>query len=116
MRIERIELRLLRLPLVRFFETSFGRIHERPFVLVTVEGEGARGIGECVADANPFYSAETTATAWHVISEFIAPMVLGRTFGHPEEIFPALGADPRPPDGQGRGRDGGVGPVRHAAW
>ena len=40
MRIERIELRLLRLPLVRFFETSFGRIHERPFILVVVEGDG----------------------------------------------------------------------------
>ena len=90
MRIERIELRLLRLPLVRFFETSFGRIHDRPFVLVTVEGEGFRGVGECVADANPYYSSETTRTAWHIIAEFIAPLVLGREFVHPHEIFGAL--------------------------
>jgi o-succinylbenzoate synthase len=89
-RIERIELRLLRLPLVRFFETSFGRIYERPFLLVTVEGEGVSGIGECVADANPFYSSETTATAWHILSEFIAPLLAGREFNHPGEIFPAL--------------------------
>jgi len=89
-RIDRIELRLLRLPLVRFFETSFGRIHERPFVMVTVDGDGATGLGECVADANPFYSSETTRTAWHIISEFIAPVVLGREFGHPREIFSAL--------------------------
>jgi O-succinylbenzoate synthase len=88
--IERIELRLLRLPLVRFFETSFGRIYERPFLLVTVAGEGLSGIGECVADANPFYSAETTATAWHILSEFIAPLVAGREFAHPREIFAAL--------------------------
>ena len=40
MRIERIELRLVRLPLVRFFETSFGRIDDRAFVLVTVEEDG----------------------------------------------------------------------------
>ena len=59
MRIDRIELRLLRLPLVRFFETSFGRVHERAFLLVTVDGDGASGLGECVADANPYYSAET---------------------------------------------------------
>jgi len=72
-RIERIELRLLRLPLVRFFETSFGRIHDRSFVLVTVEDNGMTGVGECVADANPFYSAETTRTAWHIIADFIAP-------------------------------------------
>ena len=90
MRIDRIELRLLRLPLVRFFETSFGRIHERSFVMVTVDGDGATGLGECVADANPFYSSETTRTAWHIIAEFIAPAVLGREFGHPREIFSAL--------------------------
>jgi O-succinylbenzoate synthase len=89
-RIERIELRLLRLPLVRFFETSFGRIHERPFVLVTVEGEGTTGAGECVADASPFYSSETTRTAWHVIAGFITPLVLGREFAHPRDIFAAL--------------------------
>jgi len=89
-RIERIELRLLRLPLVRFFETSFGRIHDRTFVLVTVEDNGMTGVGECVADANPFYSAETTRTAWHIITDFIAPVVLGRTFAHPREIFDAL--------------------------
>lgn len=90
MRIERIELRLLRLPLVRFFETSFGRIHDRPFVLVTVEGDGTTGVGECVADAHPYYSSETTRTAWHIIADFVAPLVLGREFGHPREIFPAL--------------------------
>jgi O-succinylbenzoate synthase len=89
-RIERIELRLLRLPLVRFFETSFGRIHDRSFVLVTVEDNGVTGVGECVADANPFYSAETTRTAWHIIADFIAPVVLGRVFAHPREIFDAL--------------------------
>ncbi|MEO6212735.1 MAG: o-succinylbenzoate synthase, partial [Vicinamibacterales bacterium] len=90
MRITRIELRLLRLPLVRFFETSFGRIHERTFVMVSVDGDGRTGLGECVADANPFYSSETTRTAWHIIAEFIAPVVLNHEFGHPREIFAAL--------------------------
>jgi O-succinylbenzoate synthase len=89
-RIERIELRLLRLPLVRFFETSFGRIHDRSFVLVTVEDDGSTGVGECVADANPFYSSETTRTAWHIIAEFVAPLVLDREFAHPGEVFDAL--------------------------
>ncbi len=91
MRIERIELRLLRLPLVRFFETSFGRIHDRTFVLVTVEDRGAAGGGECVADADPFYSYETTRTAWHLIADVIAPAILGRDWSHPRELFDALG-------------------------
>ncbi len=90
MRIERLELRMLRLPLVHFFETSFGRVHDRTFLLVRLDGEGAAGLGECVADDNPYYSAETTETAWHIITGFLAPLVLGVDFGHPREIFGAL--------------------------
>lgn len=90
MRIERVELRLVRLPLVRFFETSFGRIDDRSFVLVTLHDRGSIGVGECVADDNPFYSSETTRTSWHIIAQFIAPLVLGREFAHPREVFPAL--------------------------
>jgi o-succinylbenzoate synthase len=107
-RIDRIELRLLRLPLVRFFETSFGRTHDREFVLVTVEDSGALGIGECVADANPYYSDETTRTAWHIISEFIAPLVLGRTFSHPNQVFDALS--------RVRGHNMAKAAVEMAAW
>lgn len=108
MRIERLELRLLKLPLVRFFETSFGRIHDRSFVLVVLEQDGIAGYGECVADANPFYSAETTRTAWHIIHDFIAPMVVGRTFDHPREIYGALQAI--------RGHNMAKAAVEMAAW
>jgi len=89
-RIERLELRLLRLPLVHFFETSFGRVHDRTFLLVTIEGGGEVGYGECVAEAAPYYSSETTETAWHIIEAFIAPAVLGVDFAHPRDVFPAL--------------------------
>jgi o-succinylbenzoate synthase len=85
--IERIELRLVRLPLARYFETSFGRIDDRAFVLITVEEDGAFGVGECVADERPFYSSETTRTAWHIIADFLAPMLLGRVFAHPRDVF-----------------------------
>jgi len=88
--IERLELRLIRLPLVRFFETSFGRVYDRTFVLVTVSGDGVQGLGECVADADPYYSAETHATAWHIIRDFLARLVLNKPFSHPREIFPAM--------------------------
>ncbi len=88
--IERLELRLLRLPLVRFFETSFGRVYDRTFLLVRLDGGGVTAWGECVADNDPYYSAETVETAWHVIAAFLAPLVLGVRFGHPREVFPAL--------------------------
>jgi o-succinylbenzoate synthase len=107
-RIERIELRLVRLPLVRFFETSFGRITDRQFILVTVDGDGETGWGECVADAHPYYSSETTATAWHVISGFVAPALLGRAFAHPRDVFAALR--------QIRGHQMAKAAVEMAAW
>jgi o-succinylbenzoate synthase len=89
-KIERLELRLLKLPLVHFFETSFGRIDDKHFILVRVDGGGASGYGEGVAEQDPYYSSETNETAWHIIADFIAPRVLGAAFAHPREIFPAL--------------------------
>jgi O-succinylbenzoate synthase len=88
--IERLELRVLRLPLVRFFETSFGRVHDRTFMLIRLDGGGLTAWGECVADNDPYYSPETVETAWHVISHFLAPLVLGVAFDHPRDVFPAL--------------------------
>jgi o-succinylbenzoate synthase len=108
MRIDRIQLRLLRLPLVHFFETSFGRVYDRSFVLVKVEGGGAEGYGECVADSDPYYSSETTETAWHIISEFLAPRVLGVAFSHPRDVFPAFKAV--------RGHNMAKAAVEMAAW
>jgi O-succinylbenzoate synthase len=90
MRIDRLELRLCRLPLVSFFETSFGRSYDRTFLLARVEGEGHEGWGEGVAEANPYYSSETTETAWHIITEFLAARVLGTRFEHPREVFAAM--------------------------
>ena len=108
MRVERLELRLLRLPLVHFFETSFERVYDRTFVLVTLTADGVTGVGECVADRSPFYSPETAATAWHIIRDFIAPVILGRPFEEPGDVFPALRAI--------RGHNMAKAAVEMAAW
>jgi O-succinylbenzoate synthase len=89
-RIDRLELRVLRLPLVRFFETSFGRSYDRTFLLVQADGDGVTAWGECVADDNPYYGSETVETAWHIITAFLAPLVLGVDFAHPRDVFPAM--------------------------
>jgi O-succinylbenzoate synthase len=107
-KIERLELRLLKLPLVHFFETSFGRIYDKHFIVVRLEGEGAAGYGECVAEQDPYYSAETNTTVWHIIEEFIAPLVLGVRFSHPRDVFPALKAI--------RGNNMAKAAVEMAAW
>lgn len=90
MRIERLRLRLIRLPLVAFFETSFGRVYDKTFILVSLEDDGVEGLGECVADVHPYYASETNTAVWHIIKEFIAPLVLGRSFKDPRHVFPAL--------------------------
>jgi O-succinylbenzoate synthase len=82
--------RLCRLPLVSFFETSFGRSYDRSFLLIRLEGDGHEAWGEAVAEANPYYSSETTETAWHIITEFVAPRLLSTTFEHPREVFDRL--------------------------
>ena len=92
MKIDGLELRLLKLPLVHFFETSFGRVDDKHFILVRVESDGASGYGECVAEKDPYYSSETNDTVWHIIAEFIAPRLLGAEFAHPRDVFPALKA------------------------
>lgn len=90
MKIDRLDVKLLRLPLAHFFETSFGRSYEKSFLLIRLEGEGHVGWGESVAEGHPYYSSETTETTWHIITEFLAQRVVGKTFEHPRDIFPAM--------------------------
>jgi o-succinylbenzoate synthase len=78
MRIEKIILRQIRMPLVHFFETSFGRTTERHMVLVEAVGEGISGWGEVTAGENPFYNEEWTASAWLILRDYAAPLVLGQ--------------------------------------
>ncbi|HEV2882299.1 MAG TPA: o-succinylbenzoate synthase [Pyrinomonadaceae bacterium] len=79
MKIASIELREIRLPLIHFFETSFGRTTERRILLVrVVDTEGTEGWGECTAGEGPFYSEEWTESAWSVIKQYLAPMTVGR--------------------------------------
>jgi o-succinylbenzoate synthase len=75
--INSITLNHLRMPLVVPFETSFGRTVNRECILITLQSHDLTGYGECVADQDPGYSYETTGTAWHIIKEFLAPLLLG---------------------------------------
>jgi len=94
LRLERIVLREIRLPLREPFRISSGLTTERRiFLLELTEASGAVGWSECVAGELPNYSAETIDTAWHAIREWVAPRVLGRSFGGPEEVAPALAED-----------------------
>jgi O-succinylbenzoate synthase len=78
MKLDSLTLYHLRMPLVSPFETSFGRTTDRECILISIHSEGLTGYGECVADRDPGYSYETTGTAWHILKDFIAPLLLGQ--------------------------------------
>ena len=89
--IQSIELREIRLPLIHFFETSFGRTTERRIVLARLtDANGAEGWGECTAGEGPFYSDEWTDTAWATLREFLAPMVLGKQIESAAHAFSSM--------------------------
>jgi O-succinylbenzoate synthase len=90
MRIERVILRQIRMPLVHFFETSFGRTLERDIILVEVLSEGASGWGEVTAGENPFYNEEWTESAWLILRDYAVPRVIGKNLASADEVAPLL--------------------------
>lgn len=93
MKIEAVTLREIRMPLVHFFETSFGRTYDRHMILVTLHTDAGEGWGECVAGENPFYSSESVDTAWYVLSRYLAPAVVGKqieTGADIKKLFPGV--------------------------
>jgi O-succinylbenzoate synthase len=90
MKIERVELRYLRVPLKAPFETSFGRFSEKDCVFVTVYSDGVKGYGESVAFPSPFYNEETTETVWHVLERFLIPQLAGMEVNAPEDVSALL--------------------------
>lgn len=75
MKIDAVELRRIRLPLVSPFRTSFGTQTEREVLLVRVRTPEADGWGECVAMGDPLYSPEYVDSAEHVIRHHLLPRV-----------------------------------------
>jgi O-succinylbenzoate synthase len=88
MKLDRIVLRQIQMPLVHFFETSFSRTYKRDIVLVEVQGEGLSGWGEVTAGENPFYNEEWTGSAWPVLRDYAAPRVLGRDLASAADVAP----------------------------
>jgi o-succinylbenzoate synthase len=86
MKIESIALREIHMRLKSPFETSFGTVQNRRILLVEVIADGVSGWGEVTAGETPAYNSETTDTAWHVISDFIAPLVVGKSVAGASEL------------------------------
>jgi len=108
MKIESIALREVHMRLKYPFETSFGVTQNRRILLVEVVADGVSGWGEVTSGETPAYNSETTDTSWHVISDFVAPAVIGRTVASASELPDLLE--------QIRGHDMAKSGVENALW
>lgn len=96
LRISRIHLREIRLPLKEPFRISSGVVSERRIALLEIRhADGPSVWSECVAGEYPNYSPETIDTAWHAIEHWIAPKLMHRNFEHPRDIYATLLEDIR---------------------
>ena len=92
MTIETIVLREIRMRLKAPFETSFGVTQDRRILLVEVIMDGLSGWGEVTTIESPSYNSETTDTAWHIISDFIAPQLIGKSLSKASDAAALLSA------------------------
>jgi O-succinylbenzoate synthase len=108
MKIESVEVREIALRLLTPFETSFGVTQNRRILLVELTTDLGSGWGEVTAGEGPFYSPETTDTAWLVLRDFLAPLVLQRDLAEPSDFADAMAPV--------RGHDMAKAAIENAAW
>ena len=82
MRVERVETRLLALPMVEPFRAAHGTARVRELVVVRIDSDQGMGWGECAALAEPTYSDEFAAGAFTLIEEELAPRLVGHEVHH----------------------------------
>jgi len=91
--IDYILLRHMKMKLKAPFTTSFGTFQTKEFILVeAVDRNGISGWGESVAFSAPWYSEETVKTNWHMLEEFLVPLLFSKPLGHPAELPEQLAA------------------------
>jgi o-succinylbenzoate synthase len=87
MRLRKLTLREIHLPLVEPFQTSFDTTTVRRILLLEAYVDGVIGWGECTAGEDPYYCYETVETAWHILRDYLWPILRGREFASAAEVW-----------------------------
>ena len=90
MRLRKITLREIHLPLIAPFETSFGVSELRRILLIETDVDGVIGWGEATAGEDPYYSYETVETAWLIIRDYLWPLLRGKDFASAADVWEML--------------------------
>ncbi|WP_409296922.1 o-succinylbenzoate synthase [Peribacillus sp. SCS-26] len=87
MKIVKVILRHMKLDLLHPFTTSFGTEYDKDFITVeAVTDTGISGWAESVAMLDPLYNEETVKTNWHMLEDYLIPLILGTNLEHPDEV------------------------------
>ncbi|MCI1695612.1 o-succinylbenzoate synthase [Aneurinibacillus aneurinilyticus] len=87
MNIKQVILRHMKMRMRRPFTTSVGTEYDKEFILVEAKSEdGLSGWGESVAAIEPFYKEETVKMNWHMLEDFLLPLVFEKPIEHPDEL------------------------------
>ncbi len=90
MRIESIELRKIFLPYLSPFETSGWREQGSHAIIVRMQADGIVGWGEAPVGENPFYNEENQKSAWSILQDYLAPLLLRADLTSPWDVTPAF--------------------------
>lgn len=91
MKIKKITISKVEIPMITSFTTSFGKVTNKPTIIVQVEDEDGRiGYGESAALPFPYYKPETTDICLLVIRDYISPLILNKDFETIEEFMNLL--------------------------
>lgn len=90
LRLERVTLDEVAMPLKAPFETSLGVETERRFFLVGLHGGGVSGFSETVAMTEPLYNEETHRTVHHMLVDLMVPLLFSAPIGHPDDVSQRL--------------------------
>lgn len=87
MKITEVTIRHIQMKLKFPFSTSFGTLTNKDFLLLEVKDEdGTIGWGESVAFRSPWYTEETMRTNWHMLEDFLIPLLLHKEVEHPDKL------------------------------
>ncbi|GGV55409.1 o-succinylbenzoate synthase [Streptomyces spectabilis] len=86
MLIECLDLYLVEMHLNHTFKASTHAARTIRHIIVRAGGDGVVGWGEAPVPVEPYYTGETTETAWSIMRDFLGPAVLGRSWHTVEEF------------------------------
>ena len=92
--IARASLTHARVPLVEPFRISSGAVAEKDGIVVQLESDGLRGVGESSPMAGPFYSDDTPESCWRELKDTLVPALLEQKFGSHDQAVSWINAQP----------------------